>query len=77
MKTIAREAYSIALTPAVVREEWAAKPWTVSSMRLIDLCAVVTRMRVGSPTMQIVGRTSSPASSWTICAAPRQPSSSP
>ncbi len=76
MNTTAREAYSIALTPWGVSDEWAALPRNVISTRLIDLWAAMTRMLVGSPTMQVEGRSPLATRSWTSCAPPPQPTSS-
>jgi hypothetical protein len=52
MKQISRAAYSMALSPCGVSEECAACPCTRQRYALMPLCATMTRMSVGSPTMQ-------------------------
>ncbi len=48
-------AYSTALTPLGASEEWHSWPCTWQRMLFLPLCAVVTRISVGSPMMHALG----------------------
>ena len=71
-----RAAVITALTPRWVWLECASWPVTTVSITVMPLCAVITFIEVGSPTMTAAGRGTSATIREIIAGAPRQPTSS-